>query len=59
MTTDINNNLTQFCGKTGLEYQITVRSKNNSPVMFEWITLTEEQMNNLVIDYIKFKLKKE
>jgi hypothetical protein len=58
MTTEINKNLTQYCGKEGLEYQITVNDDGRSGHSngYIYLCLTKAELDALVLAYIKFKL---
>ena len=60
MTTPINDQLTEYFGKTGLEYQITVNIKTHktgtTAGLFSYICLPKTEMDKLVLDYINFHL---
>jgi len=57
MTTEISKNLTQYSGREGLMYQITVKKgSHGSDQLFGWVLLNKAELEKLVMDYIQFKL---
>lgn len=57
MGTQISDKLTRYAGKEGTMYQINAKAgATGNDKFFSWLCVTEAEMNQIVEDYIIFKL---